>query len=88
MSVHPVCVTCGPVRSERGAAADLPDLRGRAAVCRLGRSGMDDAREPARAPSPCTQGGGRWPLGIGTEPKFAIGQRALLTPQKLRTGGQ
>lgn len=55
----------------------MSDLRGRAAICELGWPGLDDAeRTEAEYQIRWQDDGGV--IGIGCEPHFGIGQRALL----------
>ena len=87
---HYICITCGTQFAETaGAARALPDLRGRAAVRRPRRAALDYAGETAARPPQRDHAGGAGADRIGTEPKFAIGQRALLvrTPRRQRALG-
>ena len=78
---HPMCQTCG-VQFERG-----PDPE-RCPICEDDRQYVPDAGQRWTSIDRLREGGSRnrfaqeehglW--GIGTEPKFAIGQRALLVP--------
>ena len=68
----------GPVRRFRCRARTLPDLRGRAAVRPLGRPGLDGHAGHSGARSPLAVARRDGVTGIGIEPAFAIGQRAML----------
>jgi glyoxylase-like metal-dependent hydrolase (beta-lactamase superfamily II) len=85
--MHPICVTCGTQFAESAAAPE------RCPVCEderqfVGWAGQAWATlEALRAHHRLAlkdEGDGL--LGIGAEPKFAIGQRALLVPAKVRGG--
>ena len=79
---HPICrdLRCAVRAGPRPGA--LPDLRGRAAVRPAGGPAVDDAgRSCARtATAACCEQEAHGLWGIGTDPRFAIGQRALLVP--------
>ena len=69
-----------PVPGLPGAAGGLPDLPGPAPVRAVRRPALDDARGAVRErPANAVRDEGEL-VGIGTEPQFAIGQRALLVP--------
>ena len=71
-----------PVPGRPGAARGLPDLPGPAPV-RAGRRASAGPRSPSWPPSTATPCATRASSSrIGTEPKFAIGQRALLVPYR------
>ena len=76
---HFICATCGCSSPPPRRRRRLPDLRGRAPVRARERPALDDARGAAhRARQPHRAEGEL--TAIGTEPQFAIGQRALLVP--------
>jgi hypothetical protein len=85
--VHPICVTCGT----QFAASERPPER--CPVCEderqyVGGAGqewttLDELRRRHRL---ALKDEGDGVLGIGAEPKFAIGQRALLVPAKAGDG--
>lgn len=85
--MHPICVTCGTQFAAREAPPE------NCPVCEderqfVGWAGqewttLEDLRKRHRL---ALQNEGDGLLGIGTEPKFAIGQRALLVPAKAQGG--
>jgi glyoxylase-like metal-dependent hydrolase (beta-lactamase superfamily II) len=85
--MHAICVTCGT----QFAASEAPPER--CPICEderqfVGWAGqewttLEDLRARHRL---ALQDEGDRLLGIGTEPKFAIGQRALLVPARMRDG--
>ena len=87
MSMHPICVTCGT----QFAASEAPPQT--CPICEderqfVGWAGQEwTTLENLRARHRLAlkdEGDGL--LGIGTEPKFAIGQRALLAPAEVERG--
>ena len=68
------------VPRERRASAGLPHLQRRAPVHRVGRPGVDHLEDIRTDHRNRAEPEGDGLLGIGTEPKFALGQRALYIP--------
>ena len=76
-----ICITCGTQYPAASAPpAELPDLHRPAPVRPARRPAVDDARASSRAEHENAIRDEGDLVGIGTEPHFAIGQRALLVP--------
>jgi len=87
VSMHPICVTCGT----QFAASEGPPER--CPICEderqfVGWAGQEwtTLAELRRRHRLALKDEGDGVLGIGTEPRFAIGQRALLVPAGARDG--
>jgi glyoxylase-like metal-dependent hydrolase (beta-lactamase superfamily II) len=85
VSMHPICITCGTQFAESDAAPErcpiCEDERQFVGWAGQGWTTLEDLRAHHRL---ALQDEGDGLLGIGCEPRFAIGQRALLVP----AGGQ